>query len=1578
MPDPAGRTPVSRSSMTEPPRAIGAAPGRTISHHLTRCASALTMVLMVAWIFFAILVLVLRYALLPHVGDYRGRLERMASDASGETVRIGAIDASWRGLRPSLTLRDIDVVDASGQSTLRLPSVAATLSWESLAVLQLRLASLEIDGAQIVISRDEQGRLSVAGYPLKHKTSSDNPAAEWLLSQDAIRIRDATVRWHDAMVANDATGTTIAAAPPDFVLGDVTFAVERSGWRHRFALKASPPTALAAPLDVRAVIDHPLLATRLADPSQWSGEIYADVASGDVAAWRTWLPLPETLDSGQGRVRAWMRFTREDAPAGVFAHRLAERIKRPIPVDLDRIADITTDLALDHVAVRWGAVEYAALASIDGRIVSSQTKTEQRFSAVHMALQPRGGIKVAATDFEVRRIIGTTMDDESGKASLGAVDIGVSLGLVPLPLVPPAIAAKLAALKPRGTLERVALSWTGPIATPTGFDVEARFSQLGIAPQAPSIEAIEKASVANVAANGLIRKPHEAIGPPGFDHLAGTLRASKKPASDGNGLPVTEATISIDGANAILIAPGLFDDATLKFAHLAAQVGLRIVGNDLEVRVDHASLDNPDLAGTVALIFRHGPNADGSGLYAGRGYLDLDAHLTRAEVARVPRYLPNIIAVKARNYLTKALVAGKVGEAELRMRGMLEKLDLRAQADALAKPYTRPIGDVLAAVRDDDGKRAQSAAAAPRELPAIGQSDGTELAAEPIFHATIKIHDATFLYGPARNPAELPPSDAGASAAPAAPSIAWPAFDGMDADIVFDRARMTIHARTARVYGFTLHDVDAELPALADPTHVLRVSGQGSGPLQDLVRFIDNGPVSRWIRHFTDNTEATGNATLALALDLPLSHPRDAAVAGSIGFADDTLALNAIIPPFRRIKGRVDFSDRGLKIDDLTAQSLGGPLRIDAQTTSDGFIVLNAAGTIDIAALRAEAARGDAGPAATPVATGVERVARVMAGSTRYSALLRVRNSRVAALSDDPPPTTPVAPPPGTRPPSRADLTIESDLVGLAIDLPAPLAKPIDARWPLRVELSRSTSGGSNAIDTEDIHITLADRVDVTIARERSADGAMAVSRAGYRVGATADAAASPPMGAGNTSNTSNASDADNTSKSSAASTQSTIRVALPSLDLDAWRDAIREISAGRQPATRTEANTSFDHLLPAEASLTTPALRAGGRDFTHVALTARRMPTGWQADVDADQVAGRLSYTDVAGRTDARNGVAAASNGLLVARLSKLSIPQSEGGQTHIDSTLDASRQKDFPAIDLVADRFELRGRLLGRLEVVAENIGAGSGRAWKLDKLNLATPEARFNATGTWGHDGEAESTRLDFDLQASDVGALMDRFGLTRTIKSGSARLSGNAAWSGGPTTIDFSTLGGTMKLAADKGQFLKADPGIAKLLNIISLQGLARRLTLDFSDVFGAGFAFDTVRADAIIEHGIASTSDFAMKSGLANVEMKGTADLQHETTDLHVLVLPQVNAGAASLGVAVINPIVGLGTFVAQYLFKDRISQALSFEYNVTGPWSRPDVVKIDHNGKVTPVKPREPAPTSTTPASTATGEARGN
>ena len=156
--------------------------------------------------------------------------------------------------------------------------------------------------------------------------------------------------------------------------------------------------------------------------------------------------------------------------------------------------------------------------------------------------------------------------------------------------------------------------------------------------------------------------------------------------------------------------------------------------------------------------------------------------------------------------------------------------------------------------------------------------------------------------------------------------------------------------------------------------------------------------------------------------------------------------------------------------------------------------------------------------------------------------------------------------------------------------------------------------------------------------------------------------------------------------------------------------------------------------------------------------------------------------------------------------------------------------------------------------------------------------------------------------------------------------------------------------------ESGQFMKADPGIAKLLGVLSLQSLPRRLTLDFRDVFSQGFAFDFVRGDVGIQQGVAKTNNLQMSGVNAAVLMDGSANVEDETQDLRVVVVPDINAGTASLIATAINPVVGLGTFLAQMFLRRPLMEAATQEFHIDGTWADPKITKVNRKTRAqTPV-----------------------
>ena len=95
-----------------------------------------------------------------------------------------------------------------------------------------------------------------------------------------------------------------------------------------------------------------------------------------------------------------------------------------------------------------------------------------------------------------------------------------------------------------------------------------------------------------------------------------------------------------------------------------------------------------------------------------------------------------------------------------------------------------------------------------------------------------------------------------------------------------------------------------------------------------------------------------------------------------------------------------------------------------------------------------------------------------------------------------------------------------------------------------------------------------------------------------------------------------------------------------------------------------------------------------------------------------------------------------------------------------------------------------------------------------------------------------------------------------------------------------------------------------------------------------------------------DHGVLATDDFKIFRSAAKVTMMGKVDLDQETQNLRVRVLPTVGNSVSLLGF-VGGPAVGVGVFLANKLLRDPLDKLVSYEYNVTGSWAEPNVVKVD-------------------------------
>lgn len=495
----------------------------------------------------------------------------------------------------------------------------------------------------------------------------------------------------------------------------------------------------------------------------------------------------------------------------------------------------------------------------------------------------------------------------------------------------------------------------------------------------------------------------------------------------------------------------------------------------------------------------------------------------------------------------------------------------------------------------------------------------------------------------------------------------------------------------------------------------------------------------------------------------------------------------------------------------------------------------------------------------------------------------------------------------------QPELSVRSSLEGLELNLPAPLGKR--AAQALPVTITSKVLGTVPAGSRDQLQIDIGPMVSAIYVRDLSGPSPRVVRgnlAIGTRTGGTSSL---PEQGV-------------------------SAVVRLDDLPLDAWEAALPANATGSGDDT----DDAWRSYLPNRLGLQTNTLTTQGRTLHDVVAGITRDGTVWRANIDARELSGHAQYNQPGRQQPAR----------LFARLARLNLPPS--AVTEVESMMETPPAA-MPALDIQIEDLVLRGKRLGRVEIEATNQESrsprvGAVREWQLQKFNVTVPEAALRASGRWAApaDNRPRRTEMNFRLEVQDAGALLTRLGTPDALRAGAGQLEGQIGWNGSPLALHYPSLQGQFQIKMGRGQFLKADPGVAKLLGVLSLQGLPRRLLLDFRDVFFEGFAFDTVQGDVQIQQGIASTRNLQIEGVNAVVKMDGSADIARETQQLRVLILPQLNAGGASVvaGLA-INPVVGLTTYLAQWLLSAPLSKAAVQEFAIDGSWSEPRVTRIEHS-----------------------------
>lgn len=496
------------------------------------------------------------------------------------------------------------------------------------------------------------------------------------------------------------------------------------------------------------------------------------------------------------------------------------------------------------------------------------------------------------------------------------------------------------------------------------------------------------------------------------------------------------------------------------------------------------------------------------------------------------------------------------------------------------------------------------------------------------------------------------------------------------------------------------------------------------------------------------------------------------------------------------------------------------------------------------------------------------------------------------------------------------ELTVGSELNGTQIVLPAPLGKPAGQSARTSFQWQGSFTGDK----ADRITFSMANRVSMNATKSIGNRPSSFFSNVNIALGA-----AKPIAGRG-----------------------LTLAVSLPAIDIDNWMPLIDTITEETQkPGDRLP-------LMPGltAARIQTKQLVLFGNQLD--AFVANLSVSGGkqhELNIESEQTKGTVSWAVSQGKL--QDG--------FHARFDRLAIggpgddkPADGKGSDELAALPEPGSISRLPMLDLEIADLTLFGGHLGRFSLVGAN--TADNREWQIRRLQIKNPHAELTASGHCRFD-QQPGVSLDLEMNIENLGELTKFMGHGEPVRSGRGNLRASIDWSGFPWRFDYAGMSGSANLDLTDGVFDGVNSRSARVLEILSLQSFGRLLDRDLNrdETFQQGFPWSSIRGAFDIKRGVVSTQDLAVNSPVATISLTGDSSLVDQKWDMRAVVRPNLDLSGAAVATGfIVNPLVGLGALVGQFLLRNPVEAALSQRYVVRGTWDDPIIESAGNQNNATP------------------------
>lgn len=684
----------------------------------------------------------------------------------------------------------------------------------------------------------------------------------------------------------------------------------------------------------------------------------------------------------------------------------------------------------------------------------------------------------------------------------------------------------------------------------------------------------------------------------------------------------------------------------------------------------------------------------------------------------------------------------------------------------------------------------------------------------------------------------------------------WPSVTNMNAEVLFLKNSLQVLVNHAQTEQLKVKQANVSIPDF-DHSPELLIVGTLEGDIAQALGFMKKTPLNAKIDPVLKVITPSGRTDIAVDLNIPLHEVATAKVQVSAQLNDAKLTVNSLDLPVTHIKGALKFDEHGLYSEGLQADALHYPIKINIEQASQKTVV-NVTGRAAIEDLQRQ----------FPSSWWDK-----FSGASDYQLKLDL--------------------PTDTQSPT---LKIQSDLVGIALDLPDTLVKKVAEKKPLSLTFDFNNQNFLPIALSYDHQLQVALEVD-TIKKT--------LVSANVLVG-SADIKPITTSGVAVEINRHQLVLQDWLALAAAQSVSGehkAVDAGIKSLKIHTSHGLWKDTDIGL-----------FDLLL------TPDSVSWAGMINSDVAKGQIRVPYQLQG---AEKISFNMEMLDFS-----------------------LLKPEKDSTKTALvqsSAILDAIPDV-MPLLAVNSKKTLWEGFDLGRLTLETER--KSDGIVFK--RVELASNDHKMLATGDWKIIGKHSETHLQGHWDVPRAGAFFNQIGITKDFTETNAKVDFSLNWQAAPQQFSLAKLKGQIDVHLKKGRILSIEPGFGRMLGVLALAQWVKRFQLDFSDVYEDGLTFNRIDGHFEIINGKLVTKKLVIDAIPATITLIGEADLVKKTLDYTVNVVPN-SADAVPIAGTIVGRVTSL---VAETLTgKNQDGFLFGSQYQIKGEWDNPKISQLhDHEG----------------------------